>query len=607
MRADRRLPIAAFHVLTSDSSEPCLRRRRRSPSCSSAIPRRRPSRPARLHARTQAHELAVDPSLELGEPPGLPGRPERPQLVEPGSLKRRGMQSEAGRAALLHALAHIEFNAINLALDAVWRFASMPRGFLSRLVEVAAEEAHHFSLLSARLARVRLCLRRLSRSRRPLGNGASARAATCSRAWRSCRARWRRAGSTRRRRSSKRLAQAGDHASAAILDVILRDEIGHVLIGNRWFRFLCTRAGVDPHPTYARPRRAVSRAETARPVQLRSAPRRRIRRSRTARARRPGDDRVHLENIAGGYNRTIILFWWPPCAIRRRNSSMRAACACTCAAGARPTRRCSSCCTAGWTCRRRSSSSSMRSGDGWQVLAPDARGFGLSAWPVAERGGGHYWFQDYLADLDALLDHYAPSWRGESRRAQHGRERRRPVRGRAAAAGAPRRRSGGLRARRRRSEAFARAHRAVARRPARAARTHEATRRSTKSPTASCARIRVLRAGAPAFSPDTGRSRGDDGRFRLLADPAHKLRGPLLYRLDEVMAVWSQVRAKVLHVEAAGSPTLASIAGDVPLDAFKSRFRAFPDWREEIVDDAGHMLHHDQPERVAALIAQFCA
>jgi len=81
----------------------------------------------------------------------------------------------------------------------------------------------------------------------------------------------------------------------------------------------------------------------------------------------------------------------------------------------------------------------------------------------------------------------------------------------------------------------------------------------------------------------------------------------LLYRLDEVMAVWSKVRAKVVHVEALASPTLAMIAGDVPIDEFKQRFKAFTDWREEIVDHAGHMLHHDQPERVAALIETFCA
>jgi pimeloyl-ACP methyl ester carboxylesterase len=98
-----------------------------------------------------------------------------------------------------------------------------------------------------------------------------------------------------------------------------------------------------------------------------------------------------------------------------------------------------------------------------------------------------------------------------------------------------------------------------------------------------------------------------DGGFMLLADPAHKIRSPQLYRIDEVMAVWSQVRAKVLHVEAAASPTLASLAGEIPLDEFKARFRAFPDWREKIVDDAGHMVHHDQPEQIATLIEAFCA
>jgi pimeloyl-ACP methyl ester carboxylesterase len=98
-----------------------------------------------------------------------------------------------------------------------------------------------------------------------------------------------------------------------------------------------------------------------------------------------------------------------------------------------------------------------------------------------------------------------------------------------------------------------------------------------------------------------------EGGFMLLADPAHKLRGPLLYRLDEVMAVWANVRAKVLHVEAEASPTLAHIAGEIPLADFKARFSAFPNWREKIIEDAGHMVHHDQPEQVAALIEAFCA
>jgi len=98
-----------------------------------------------------------------------------------------------------------------------------------------------------------------------------------------------------------------------------------------------------------------------------------------------------------------------------------------------------------------------------------------------------------------------------------------------------------------------------------------------------------------------------DGRFEILADPAHKISGPILFRLDEVMAIWSRTTAPVLHVEAAASTTLAWLAGDIALDEFKRRFEAFPDWREKLIDDAGHMLHHDQPHQVASLIEAFCA
>lgn len=73
------------------------------------------------------------------------------------------------------------------------------------------------------------------------------------------------------------------------------------------------------------------------------------------------------------------------------------------------------------------------------------------------------------------------------------------------------------------------------------------------------------------------------------------------------MAVWSRVRAKVLHVEAVDSPTLRMLAGRIPLDEFRKRFAAFPDWREKTIEEAGHMVHHDQPEQIAALIEAFCA
>ena len=204
-----------------------------------------------LYARVLAREAACLPSAEILEPSGLPGRPERPPLVEPRLLGRRGMQSQEGRAVLLHALAHIEFNAINLALDAVWRFAGMPDTFYADWLKVAAEEAHHFSLLTARLAAFGHAYGDF-----PAHDGLWD---MCERTRGDVLARMALVPRTLEARGldasppiRARLQQAGDHESAAILDVILHDEIGHVLIGNRWFRYLCEQAALDPHATYVR-------------------------------------------------------------------------------------------------------------------------------------------------------------------------------------------------------------------------------------------------------------------------------------------------------------------------------------------------------------------
>lgn len=207
---------------------------------------------AELRAALADGRAAAWPERELSAPGGgLPGRPARPALVEPRRLERRSMRSPQGRAVLLHALAHIEFNAINLALDAVWRFAQMPAAFYADWLKVAAEEAHHYSLLAARLAEFGHAYGDF-----PAHDGL----------WEMCE---RTAGDVLARMAlvprtleargldasppiRARLQQAGDDASAAILDVILRDEIGHVWIGNRWFRHLCDEAGLDPRAAYER-------------------------------------------------------------------------------------------------------------------------------------------------------------------------------------------------------------------------------------------------------------------------------------------------------------------------------------------------------------------
>jgi uncharacterized ferritin-like protein (DUF455 family) len=180
----------------------------------------------------------------------LPGRPQKPELVSPLLVKPRSMRTIEGRAALIHALAHIEFNAINLALDAIWRFVRMPDEYYSDWLRVAAEEAFHFSLLSRHLQTLGyrygdfFAHNSLWDMAEKTKNDVLARMALVPR---TLEARGLDASPPVR----AKLAQAGDEAAAAILDIILRDEIGHVAIGNRWFAWLCEQRELDPVAIYA--------------------------------------------------------------------------------------------------------------------------------------------------------------------------------------------------------------------------------------------------------------------------------------------------------------------------------------------------------------------
>jgi len=192
----------------------------------------------------------LDADAELAEPAGLPGRPDTPALVPPAQVRQRSVQSAEGRAALLHALAHIEFNAVNLALDAVWRYARMPDDFYRDWLRVAREEAYHFELLNTHLGSLGHAYGDF-----PAHNGLWEMAektrgdllARLALVPRTLEARGLDASPLIR----DKLAGAGDPAGAAILDIILRDEIGHVAIGNRWYRHLCTQRGLDPLACYA--------------------------------------------------------------------------------------------------------------------------------------------------------------------------------------------------------------------------------------------------------------------------------------------------------------------------------------------------------------------
>jgi uncharacterized ferritin-like protein (DUF455 family) len=191
----------------------------------------------------------VDSAAILAAAGTIPGRPARPERVAPRLVGRRSMATMEGRAMLIHALAHIEFNAVNLALDALWRFPGMPTQFYTDWLRVAKEEATHFSLLAAHLQVLGYAYGEFPAHDSLWEMAEKTRADIVARMAlvpRTLEAR----GLDAIPPVRAKLAQAGDLAAAEILDIILRDEIGHVEIGNRWYGYLCEQRGLDPHATY---------------------------------------------------------------------------------------------------------------------------------------------------------------------------------------------------------------------------------------------------------------------------------------------------------------------------------------------------------------------
>lgn len=197
----------------------------------------------------RAGAAQLDPGAALAAPDGVPGRPTRPELVPPRLVGRRSMATLEGRAMLVHALAHIEFNAVNLALDALWRFPGMPAQYYTDWLRVAEEEARHYSMLSAHLQVLGYqygdftAHDSLWEMVEKTSGDIVARMALVPRTLEA-------RGLDAIPPLRAKLAQAGDMAAADILDVILHDEVGHVEIGNRWYGFLCEQRGLDPRSTY---------------------------------------------------------------------------------------------------------------------------------------------------------------------------------------------------------------------------------------------------------------------------------------------------------------------------------------------------------------------
>lgn len=207
--------------------------------------------PAKLAAVEALWQRLPSLTLDCEAPlpdPWQPGRPPRPALVEPQQVPRRSPFTANGYAALIHSIAHIEFNAINLALDAVWRFGGMPSAYYADWMRVAHEEAHHFSLLQSHL--------------QALGFSYGDFAAhdglwtMCERTRDSVVARMALVPRTLEARGldatpqiQAKLRTVGSAMAleaVGLLDLILKEEVGHVAIGNRWYHWLCQRDGLEP-------------------------------------------------------------------------------------------------------------------------------------------------------------------------------------------------------------------------------------------------------------------------------------------------------------------------------------------------------------------------
>lgn len=198
----------------------------------------------------ETNGMPLDTASVLQPSATIPGQPDKPELLSPLGVKRRAMNTQEGRAVLIHALAHIEFNAINLALDALWRFAGMPHAYYTDWLQVAAEEALHFTLLANHLKALGYAYgdfpahNSLWEMAARTQEDVLARIALVPRTMEA-------RGLDASPKVRAKLAQAGDLQAAAILDIILRDEIGHVAVGNRWYAWLCQQRGLEPVATYA--------------------------------------------------------------------------------------------------------------------------------------------------------------------------------------------------------------------------------------------------------------------------------------------------------------------------------------------------------------------
>lgn len=194
-------------------------------------------------------ELSIPEDAPEPQPIRMPGRPGKPNLVHPRDLPRRGFGTVEGRAAFIHAVCHIELNAIDLGWDAVYRFHGMPRAFYADWVSVANDESRHFVMLRARLQELGYdygdfdAHNGLWEMCEKTAHDGLARMALVPRVLEA-------RGLDVTPGMIRKLRELGDDATADILVVILREEVGHVAAGSRWYRWYCEKQGVEPRSRF---------------------------------------------------------------------------------------------------------------------------------------------------------------------------------------------------------------------------------------------------------------------------------------------------------------------------------------------------------------------
>lgn len=201
--------------------------------------------------QTLALDMAchVDTQEVIADPGNIPGRPEKPPLLSHTAIKSKPLNTPEGLAGLLHGIAHIELNAIDLALDVVWRFHGMPKDFYLDWVKIAQEEAKHFLLLQRHLLSLGFDYGDFPAHNSLWAMAERTRSDILARIGlvpRTMEAR----GLDASPAVKNKLVSAGDLKGGQILDIILQEEIGHVAAGNKWYRYVCQLRGLDPIQTY---------------------------------------------------------------------------------------------------------------------------------------------------------------------------------------------------------------------------------------------------------------------------------------------------------------------------------------------------------------------